>query len=207
MIFSTTNLPTNYYVYAYLRSDGSPYYIGKGIGNRAWYHGVGEIKSLKNKSNIAIIEHNLTEIGSLAIERRMIRWYGRKDLGTGILRNKTDGGEGTSGYRHTEEERKKMKERNSGQNNPFYNKTHTIEAKLKNAIAHTDKKASMETRSKMSATRLGHITSVETKTKIGNANRGRILGPQSEENRAKKSKTLKETLARKKLAAQLSNNL
>jgi hypothetical protein len=87
-----------YYTYAYLKEDGTPYYIGKGKGNR-WHqkHGKNCIPP-KDKNRIIKLKQNITEEEAFKHEKYMIAIFGKKCNGTGVLMNIADGGNAPPTY-------------------------------------------------------------------------------------------------------------
>lgn len=172
-----------YYVYAYVRQTdsatakaGTPYYIGKGKDNRA-YGKHGKLPVPNDKSRIIIMETNLSELGAFALERRYINWWGRKDLSTGILYNRTDGGEGTSGCILSEETKQKMSLASTG-------RIMTDERKKRISDRQKVNEKSKIHREELAKKRRGMTFSEEIKqkmsmSKIGNQNRTGI--PHTEE--------------------------
>lgn len=110
-----------YYTYAYLREDGTPYYIGKGKGKRA-YDRKKHNAYVPSRDRILLLKKNVTEEEAFKHEIYMIALFGRKDLGTGILYNLTNGGDGPSGYVYTEEQRKMMGDKRRGKKRPNHSK-------------------------------------------------------------------------------------
>lgn len=115
------------YLYQHTRKDtGQVFYVGISLNednykrafdkrrrNKYW-------KSIVNKTdyNVEILYKNLSVEEVKVKEKEIISLYGRKDLGTGILANLTDGGEGVVGYKHTKEALLKLTINSSMGNNP-----------------------------------------------------------------------------------------
>jgi hypothetical protein len=154
-----------YYTYAYLREDGTPYYVGKGKGRRVYKKRKGEIGKPIDKSKIIFLKQNLTEEEAFKHEIYMIAVLGRIDLGTGILRNKTDGGDGISGYKHSDEALLSLRERMIG-NQLSKGYTPSIETRQKISKANKGRVHSEERNKKISMSHMGKIVSEETKQKL-----------------------------------------
>ena len=190
--------PNRFYTYAYLREDKTPYYVGKGQEKRLYRKGKGEVYPPKDKSRIIFLKQNLTEEEAFKHEEYMIAVFGRKDIGTGILRNKTNGGDGTSGAVRSEETRRKMSAAKKG-------KTLSEETKIKLSEANKGKTNwlgkthSEESRRKMSTAKkgntnwLGKTHSEESKRKISEARKGKTnwLGKTHSEETKRKLKDKK----------------
>jgi len=167
-----------FYTYAYLREDRTPYYIGKGSGNRIYDSKGRPCKKPKDKSRIIFLKQNLTEEDAFKHEIYMIAVFGRKNLGTGILHNRTDGGDGSSGAIRPQEVRKKI---SNGMKGRSFTEKH-----LKNlSIARKGRKLSEEAKTKISQFNKGKKLSDETKRKMSESRKGRII---SEETKKKMSK-------------------
>ena len=193
---------SKYSVYElWVAGEEYPFYVGKGLKRRPYCHlrlarsGEESYKSRKIRKawreNLPIIiKHVLrTDIEQEAFneEKRLIEFYGRKDIGngSGSLVNHTNGGDGTSGYRgnqawlgrsHSEETRRKIGDGNRG-------KVVTEDTRLKMKLAwETRSPASEETRKRMSDSNKGRIVTEETRQKLREINTGRVV---TEETRQK----------------------
>jgi hypothetical protein len=196
----------DFYVYMYLRSynskhgvSGSPYYIGKGRGNRVISNNRKITHRPADSSNIVYFATDLTEWDAFQLEMLLIYRFGRIDNGTGSLRNLTDGGEGQCGRIQPAEEKQRKSEwmkanPNRGQfvvSGPSLRKGVGVsdEAKAKQSASwtpekrkamgdkHRGKKHSSERIAKNRASKLGVKQSEETIQKRADANRGQKRAP------------------------------
>jgi hypothetical protein len=192
---------TKYYVYAHYKpGSDTPFYIGKGFGNRKnekfghtkWWHNV--VK--KHGYEIRMVAEHLTEEQALWLEVHQIAAWGRADLGKGPLVNLTNGGEGSSGVIMSEENRQKLSKRQKGKKYP---------PEFGAAISKRQKgrKVSDETKRNMSKAVkkrnmvgernpfFGKTHTEETKKKIGAFFKGKKRAAFSQETRQKMSESRK----------------
>lgn len=91
--------------------------------------------------------------------------------------NSSIGGEGSTGYKLTEKQKKRISEKckgkNAGENHPFFGKHHSEEARQKMREAKLGKKATEETKQKMSEARRGQKRSIEARNKMSEAKKGK----------------------------------
>lgn len=177
-----------FYTYLWLRKNETPYYVGKGKGDRAFdWHGR-HINRPKDKSRIILFSME-SEAHAFESEKALIELFGRQDIGTGILRNMTDGGDGASGARHREEWKCQLREKWRGRSIRGTGWHHTEESKQRLSAAlrgsnsprfgkpgtNVGRKFSAEHCRRISEARMGHSTSEETRRKISATKTGRRI--------------------------------
>jgi hypothetical protein len=121
-----------------------------------------------------VLHRDLDENTAFEYEKKLIEFYGRADTYPewGILRNLTDGGEGTSGIVMKEETKMKMSNSKTGDKNTMFGKSHRDETKKKISEKALGRKVSDDTKRKLSRQRKGENNNFYGKTHSEEAKRG-----------------------------------
>ena len=140
-------------IYKHLKPCGEVFYIGigqeekraksKSDRNNYWHNVVN-----KYGYEVQILKSDLTWEDACEMEKVLISWFGRRDLGLGTLVNLTDGGEGNVGWVASDETRARMSKSKKGKLSHNYGKKASKEAKEKMSISATGRKHSEESKEK-----------------------------------------------------------
>jgi len=198
--------PKDYYVYSHSLAEQPPFYIGKGDEKR--------IKEIHRKNN----PHHCNIVNKYGKENIIVRSILCRNEkhafelevkliaalrnGGVKLANMTDGGDGVSGYVHTDEARAKMSEAKIGTprsdetkakiGNANRGRVVSEETRVKIGAAGKGMKHTEETKAKISESSKGRTHTEESKAKISASGKGKGKGvPKSEEHKSKISEAVK----------------
>ena len=174
-----------FYTYLWLRQDGTPYYVGKGKGNRAYRKAGHTVPCPKDRTHI-LMQYWESEAEAFAMEKWWIALFGRKDNSTGILRNLTNGGENpphmlgnqhAKGAKHSVEANARKSERGRlrAQSQATRDKLSRLKKGKTNGLEGRPK--SEETKRKIREAHLGKKATEEAKRNMSEAHTGKLLGP------------------------------
>lgn len=209
----------NFYTYIHRRNDtGAIFYVGKGRGRRAydvrsrntyWKNVVG-----KAGHSVEMLITGVDEELAFFIETEAIDLYRMRGI---KLVNLTDGGDGASGYSHSESTKQSMSISRKGRK--AWNKGAVVPQEVKDKISasnkgqkawnkgiqsnqehrekisksligndyHKGKLASVETKRRMSIAQTGRLHSEETKRKISAWNVGKLISQKTRDAASKAS--------------------
>lgn len=172
-----------YYVYEHWRLDRDEcFYVGKGKGNRAYcmkyrnrHHKAIMAKAFREgfAVEVKIVSSGLTEQEAFNLEIERICFW--RNAGCD-LSNITNGGEGTSGFRHSKKTKEKLSNLNKGSTSYWKNKHLTDEAKAKLSAIGKKRgapKLTKDQQEKVAEWHRGKKRSAETCAKISEKAKGR----------------------------------
>lgn len=139
----------SFYIYLHKKPNGDVFYVGKGFGDRAFSHDNRNLHwqrtVAKHGLEVQIVARCADEQQAFEQERLLIKSF--RDSGVNLV-NLTNGGEGSSGYRWTYDQ--KQRRRAAGCSNPMQGKKHSDATKEKIRAKAIGRKPSAETRAKIS---------------------------------------------------------
>lgn len=157
-----------------------PFYVGKGYANRMYVHvkrvrqgRVRNVQLFKVIKNLLNCKHdviykkvleNVDELRAIQKEIELISFYGKRSNG-GILVNITDGGEGCSGYKHTDATKDKLSQLSKGRRLTLEQRK-TLSDALKESQKHSNTMKSDQYRQNLSKALKGRVFSEQHKQHI-----------------------------------------